>query len=121
MPNIVAQKAMQIVKEYEEKQGRNPNDVSKTRCGYDIQSDDRCIEVKGQKTKRGSWIWISNTIVRNLGKNLANYYIYIVYDINEKPKLKILEPDVIFKHLQIDTLFLLKTAIINKYGKDVDL
>jgi len=121
MVNSVEQMAMQIVKGYEIKQGRNPKDVSKDRCGFDIKSDDRYIEVKGQSSKRAGWFWINNSIVRNLGKNLANYWVYIVYDIKNQPKLKILEPDVIFKHLHIDTLFLLKTAVINEFGKDVEI
>ncbi len=121
MAKEVEQKAMKIVMEYEKSHGRNPKDVSRTRCGYDIESGNRCIEVKGQSSVRADWIWITPTIVRNLGKKLANYYIYIVYDIKTKPKLKILEPDIIFKNLKIDTLFLLKGDVINEYGKDVKL
>ncbi|GAI04973.1 unnamed protein product [marine sediment metagenome] len=87
--------------------------------------DDREIKERNllslQGSKKADWIWISNSIVRNLGKKLSNYYIYIVYDIKNKPKLKILDPDVIFKNLKIDTLFLLKGAVINEHGKDVKL
>ncbi len=119
MANTVEQKAMKIVMEYERSQGRKPKDVSRTKCGYDIKSGNRRIEVKGQSKKRASWIWVSNSIVRNLGRNISNYYVYIVYDIKKNPKLKILEPDVIFKNLKIDTLFRLTTAVINQYGKDV--
>ena len=121
MANTVEQNDINIVMEYETLQGRQPRDVSRTKCGYDIKSGDRFIEVKGQAGKRASWIWISNTIVRNLGKELSNYYVYIVYDIKNNPKLKILEPDVIFKNLKIDTLFLLTTAVINQNGRDVEL
>lgn len=121
MANSVEQKAMGIVMNYEKSQGRNPKDVSRTKCGYDVKSGNRFIEVKGQGSKRAAWIWINNSIVRNLGRNLANYYIYIVYDIKNTPKLKILEPGVIFKNLKIDTLFLLTTAVINKHGKDIKL
>lgn len=117
----VEQKAMKIVMEYEEKHNRNPMDVSKKKCGYDIRSRGRCIEVKGMNNKRAQWVWISNSIVRNLGKNLSRYYVYIVYNIHDEPKLKILEPDAIFKNLQIDTQFLLKTAAVNKYGKDIEI
>ena len=117
----VEQKAVNIVIKYEKSQGRNPKDVSRTKCGYDIKSNRRCIEVKGQSNRRAGWIWINNSIVRNLGKNLINYYIYIVYDIKHKPKLKVIEPDVIFKNLKIDTLFLLPTAVINEHGKDVKI
>ncbi len=121
MANSVEQKAMDIVMNYEKLQGRKPENVCRTRCGYDIKSSDRCIEVKGQSSQRAGWIWISNSITRNLGKNLSNYYIYIVYDINKEPKLKIIDPDTIFKNLKIDTLFLLTTAVINEHGKDVKI
>lgn len=112
---------MKIVIEYEKSQGRQPKDVSRIKCGFDIKSGNRCIEVKGQGSARADWIWITPTIVRNLGRKIANYYIYIVYNIKSKPKLKILEPDVVFKNLKIDTLFLLKGDTINKYGRDVKL
>jgi len=79
------------------------------------------MEVKGQSGARASWVWIKPTIVRNLGKEIGDYYIYIVYDIKDQPKLKILDPDIIFKNLKIDTLFLLKDKIINTYGKDIRL
>ena len=121
MANTVEQKAIKIVMEYEKSKGRKPKDVSKQKCGYDIKSGDKYIEVKGVSSKSASWIWISNSIVRNLGKELSNYYVYIVYNIKDNPKLKILEPDVIFKNLKIDTVFLLTAAVINQRGKDVEL
>lgn len=112
---------MKIVMDYERKQGRHPEDVSRKKIGYDVKSDDRCIEVKGQSDKRASWIWINNSIVRNLGKDLSNYYIYVVHDMKNEPKLKILDPNDIFKHLRIDTMFLLSTADVNEFGKDATL
>ena len=127
MADTVEQKAIKLVMEYEKKkQNRKPEDVHQQKCGYDIKSYDtksgyRCIEVKGQSSKRADGIWINNSIVRKLGKDLSNYYVYIVYDIKNNPKLKILEPDVIFKNLRIDPCFLLKTGVINRYGKDVEL
>ena len=119
MVNAVEQKAVNIVLKYEKKQGRKPINVSRDKCGYDIKSDDRFIEVKGTKGKKAGWFLITNTIVRTLGKNLSNYYVYIVYDINENPKLKILDPDDIFKNLKIDTNFLIPAKAVTKYGKDV--
>jgi len=37
---------------YEKSRGRKPKDVSKTKCGFDIKSGKRCIEVKGNLIKR---------------------------------------------------------------------
>ena len=121
MANTIEQKVIEIVMKYEKLQGREPKDVSRTKCGYDIKSTERYIEVKGQSKKRAGRIRMDHAIVRIFGKDSPNYYIYIVYDIKNEPKLKILEPDVIFKNLKIDTLFLLPTGVINKYGKDVKL
>ena len=121
MPNTVEQKAMRIVIKYEKSQSRHPKDVSKTGGGYDIKANNRFIEVKGQSKPKASWILIHNSIVRNLGKNLSNYYIYIVYNINKKPKLKIIDPDSIFKNLRIETSFLLTSKVINEHGKDTKI
>ena len=121
MVKKVEQMAMDIVMKYEKNNGRKPKDVSKTKCGYDIKSNERCIEVKGQSDEKAEWIWVSNTIVRNLGKDLANYYIYIVYNIQDEPKLKILDPDSVFKNLEIDNQFILKRSAITKYGIDVSI
>lgn len=121
MPNTIEQKAMQIVMDYERSRGKNPKDVCRTRCGYDVKSGNRCIEVKGKTSKKAGWFLIHNSMVRNLGKSLVNYYIYVVYDLNNQPKLKILDPDTIFKNLEISASFLLRTSVINKYGRDVKI
>jgi hypothetical protein len=85
-----------------------------------LNLEEDVLKLKGQGGGVG-FIWITPTIVRNLGKNIANYYIYIVYEIKNKPKLKILEPDAIFKNLKIDPLFLLTGAVINEYGKNIKI
>jgi len=115
------QKAMKIVAKYELKQGRRPHDVSKTKCGYDIKSGNRRIEVKGQKRQRAGWITIHNSIVRNLGRELAQYYVYVVYDIDRESKLKILDPDTIFKNLKIESHFLLTARAVNEHGKNIEI
>ena len=117
----VEKNAIEVVMKYEKVRcGKIPEDVSEKRLGYDVESKGRCIEVKGQNTKNPRFIHISKNIISQLGKNISNYYIYVVYNIREgeKPKMKILEPDTIFKHLEIDPLFLLKGNIIKQYGED---
>jgi len=109
----IEKKAIEIVMEYEREQNRNSKDVSEGKCGFDIQSGNRHIEVKGQSSEKARFLWINNSIVRKLGKGLAHYWVYVVYNINDKPKLKILEPDTIFKNLQIDTQFKLTAKVIN--------
>jgi hypothetical protein len=120
MPNVTEIKAMDFVINYEKEQGRNPKDVSKTGCGYDIRSDERCIEVKGQSSKQPDFIGLYKKTLKNLGKDVLNYYIYLVYDIKEHPKLKIIPPDVIFGNLEIDPQFLLPSKAIRGI-KDIAL
>ncbi len=117
MAKSVEKKAMRIVMKYEKINGRRPKDVSKKRIGYDIESDKRLIEVKGQSRKEAGMIGIHNSIVRKLGKRLAKYHIYIVYNINKLPRLRIIEPDDIFKVLETDVRFVIKKADVTKYGK----
>lgn len=73
-------KAIEIVIEYEKQQGRNPINVSKTGCGYDIQSSDRLIEVKGvgESWKTYTWQSLYPSEVRCINKNPKNFYLYIV-------------------------------------------
>ncbi|MBI5733860.1 MAG: DUF3883 domain-containing protein [Candidatus Kerfeldbacteria bacterium] len=108
MAKDVELKALQIVMEYEKSQGRDPRNDSPKRCGYDIKSGDRLIEVKGQGHPRGDFIQLYKKLLVKLGKRISQYYIYVVYDIKNKPKLKIIPPDIILANLEIDTTFLLR-------------
>lgn len=85
--NEVENKAMQIVIEYERKQGRNPRDVSKDKneVGYDILSDERKIEVKGLGG-RNPFFKLNNYNFETFRKQ-PNFYLYLVFDINTSPKL----------------------------------
>lgn|SRR3990167_6958739 len=100
-------KAMKIVMNYEQKEGRKPKDVSKTRCGYDIKSKGRYIEVKGKN--RGDevpqWIDLYKKLISQLGKKIMHYYIYIAYDIDKKPKLLIFSAADILPNLVIENKF----------------
>lgn len=104
----VEQKAMQLAIEYERHQGRSQKDVSMTGCGYDVESDGRLIEVKGMSHRTGDFISLYKKLFVKLGKDVASYYIYVVYDIKNNPKLKIIPPDVILANLEIETSFCIK-------------
>lgn len=121
MPNSVEQRSIKIVMDYERSQGRAPVDLSPKKCAYDIKSGNRLIEVKGTKEKKPTWFYISPNILNKLGKEVARLYVYIVYDINNKPKLKIMETEDIFKSMKTFTQFFIPHSAISKYGKDVDL
>lgn len=104
------QKAMDIVMKFERKCGREPKDVSKTGCGYDIKSNKRLIEVKGkaQEGRIPQWINLYKKLISKLGKDIMNYYVYIVYDVRKKkgnPKLLIFPPEIVLSNLEIDTNF----------------
>lgn len=88
----VEKKAMEFVMEFEKRNGREPEDVSKYEH-YDIRSRDprsnevRYIEVKGRwdPTLAVELTQTEFEYAKKLGKD---YWLYIVYDIgSEKPKL----------------------------------
>ncbi|MEM3405905.1 MAG: DUF3883 domain-containing protein [Candidatus Pacearchaeota archaeon] len=98
--------AMELVEEYEKKQGRNPERVNKFREGYDLKSGDRFIDVK-IGTERDKDLLLSLTKFKKLGKNIINYYVYLVIE-GEKPKLKILEPEFLLRNFKLLTLMNVK-------------
>jgi hypothetical protein len=113
MAKGVELKAMKLVMEYEKTKGRKPNDVSKDKNRpFDIKSGRRCIEVKGQGSKSPRWVWLYKNTLKKLGNDVLNYYIYVVYDVKRKPKLRIIPPGKIFGNLQIDPRFLLPAQVI---------
>src|SRR5271169_3260967 len=85
--NNIAQTAMNVAEEHEIKQGRNPKTVAGKRVGYDIESGDRKIEVKGTIVtwKNLSFQYVSE----NERKNAT--HIYLVCDVNKKPELHIID------------------------------
>lgn len=117
MPREVEQKAMKLVIDFECKQGRKPKDVSHSGCGYDIESSGRLIEVKGMSHPKGDFIYLYKKLLLKLGKNVSSYYIYVVFDIKNKPKLKIIPPEVILSNLEIDTSFFIRA----KSYKDIPI
>ncbi|GIU68488.1 MAG: hypothetical protein KatS3mg001_338 [Candidatus Pacearchaeota archaeon] len=108
-------KAIELVLDYEKKQGRNPQTVNKFRNGYDIKSGDRLIEIK--INERDSDLLVSFKGFKKLGKNVVNYYIYVLNGDEEKPKLKILEPEFILRNFNLLTLVKIKSDSIKKVGE----
>ncbi len=107
--------SIKYVIKYEKKIGNNPVDVSKKRIGYDIKSGKKFIEVKSRPGEKiQPFITLNNHLLRSIGKGLANYYIYIIYNMREKPKLVIVPPEIIFKNLETDTVLLLRSKVYNK-------
>jgi hypothetical protein len=108
------EKSIEYVLKYEKAQGRNPVDVSKKHIGYDIKSGKRFIEVKSRpKEKVQPFIKLHNALLRTIGVGLANYYLYIVYDIDKEPKLIIVPPKTIFSNLETEVSLLIRGKVYN--------
>jgi hypothetical protein len=106
--------AMEIAMEYERKHGREPRDVSQSRCGYDIESEGvigkRYIEVKGFSASLENLMANSEYDWNKLGISAYewekarelrdDYWLYIAVDVHGNQKLygirnptTVLEPD----------------------------
>jgi len=105
------QKAMEYVMNYEMNNERSSIDVSKKGCGYDIESKNRYIEVKGFKNVRYPSLSLYKRLPEQLGKKIDRYYIYVVYDLDNSPKLKIIEPSVVKANLEIDTCYIIRGKV----------
>lgn len=71
----VEQKAIEYVMDWEKKKGRNPQEVSK--CGYDIKSGERCIEVKG-RSGGYDFVLLNYKNIEAMRRE-DNFWLYIVY------------------------------------------
>ncbi len=80
--------AMRHAMAYERAQGREPYDVSADNVGYDIETGERAIEVKG-RAGTGSIIVTPNEWI-TAGRLEELYYLYIVTDALTDPKLHII-------------------------------
>lgn len=94
---------MDLVMDFEKKQGRNPIDVhNKHGVGCDIKCEDRFIEVKKRAMKSGS-VFITENELQTFLKN-KNAYIYLVYEKDGKPRLKIFDRDTVIGNLRPATV-----------------
>ncbi len=96
---------MKVAEEHETKQGRTPKPVSSKRLGYDIESGDRKIEVKGT-----SWTWDKNKSgFQYLSENerINATHLYLVCNVHEKPELHIFEMKDVHKALVPEVRYML--------------
>jgi|GEM_PF-6224702 len=115
--------AIDVVMKYERKEGRKPKDVHTQKKGWDVESGRRLIEVKGLGVGRRFDFSLETKLFR-FNKSIKNrYYIYIVYNIGRRPKLKILSHKNIFKKgiLTTYTKAWMEPKIVKQIGKDVKL
>jgi hypothetical protein len=90
---LVSHKAMDIVVDYETKNGRKAVKVFQNGVGYDVQSvgnnEERFIEVKGisESWKTFTWQPLHHTEIETLNKNPGKFYLYIVhFDITSEQR-----------------------------------
>jgi len=95
-----------LVMQYERNQGRKPIDVSKKYVGYDIKSDDRLIEVKKRDIKYG-FLYVTKNEFLAFQKN-KNAYLYLVYYRDGKPKIRILDRDIVLANSKISIKYQLR-------------
>lgn len=114
MVNANKQKAVEIVLNYEKKQGRNPEQVNKIQKGYDIKSNERLIDVRVVLNDKINMQTIPLIFFKKIGKDIINFYIYIVYNLNDKPRLKILNSDFILKNFNTYTNIFFNRYLLNK-------
>ena len=115
MTELTKMKAIEVVIDYEKKQGRTPEIVSKRNQGYNIKSNDRFIDVKVNSKK--SDVLMSFSVFKKLGKQISNYYVYLVEMENKKPIIKILDPDLVLKNFSLLTLVKIKENLIKGIKK----
>ncbi len=96
MVNEIEEKAIAYVIEREGKLGEHPKDVHKNRkIGYDIESENKCIEVKGRSKEKPRFVHFSEYNYKGMTKaeeDEKEYWLYIVFNIGsnnpEKYKCK---------------------------------
>jgi len=108
MARDTEKKAIEIVLKYEKLHGRSPKDVSGKKLGYDVESGGRLIEVKGMSAQKGDYIPLYKKLFVKLGQRFKDYYIYVIFDIKNRPKLRILNPETILSGIEIETYFMIK-------------
>lgn len=122
-PKLIGEKAVKKVIQFEKTRGWKAQISFDKNSGYDVisvnlknKSQYRCIEVKGKLGQNFGAINLYIKLKQKLGKDKKNYYIYIVQNIEKhKPKVKIISPKLIFKHLKIKKILVLEPKYYKKY------
>ena len=105
MTSDVENKAIDFVMNYLREKGENPIDRSKNNMGFDIESGNKRIEVKGRSGKSVSIVHFNQYNFASMQKAIGNdtdYFVYIV-KINEddSKQLKIMDTTEILKKLKV--------------------
>ncbi|MDO8564007.1 MAG: DUF3883 domain-containing protein [Nanoarchaeota archaeon] len=119
MSNIVRDKAVKFVISYEKKRGWDAEKMPNG-AGYDViskkDSKIRYIEVKGKSSKNIPFVHFHKDAFKKVGNqsgDMRKYFLYLVYNINKKPTLKIVPSSTILQNIELDASFLLRGKAIN--------
>ncbi len=109
MPTV-EDKAVELVMDWERKNGRNPVDVRGKGLGYDIKSESasekRCVEVKSRSQERQTFVTMDGGLLKRLGKDVSNYYLYFVRNVeNYRPTLRIVPAERVLSNLATTVRF----------------
>lgn len=96
MKKTAEQIAIEFAIAFEKSRGRNPVNVSKTRCGYDIRSSNRKIEIKAATPSNPPFVLFNQYNFAALQRE-NNFYLYVVYDLKNDPKLLIFNKNEILR------------------------
>ena len=95
---------------YERRKGRTPSDVRTKSIGYDVLSEGnkgkRCIEIKSRSSERQTFVEMRGGLLRRLGKDVLNYYLYLVRNVeSDKPTLRVVPPERVLSNLSTEVRF----------------
>ena len=118
---ITEKRALDLVIKYERKQGRKPVDVrGKKGKHWDIESGNRLIEVKGIGGQRLDF-WLTEYLSKFSKEESSRYYVYVVYNLDRKPCLKIIAPNEIFGNVEKVLMYWIRPGMVKKLGRDTDV
>ena len=97
----IKERSYEIVRQYEEKNGRKVEIGNYEKDGYDLKSENttevRHIEVKGSKSDTIAWRWLEEKQFQNIQKD-PGFFVYIVKNVfSEKPEILELPPEKLKK------------------------
>jgi hypothetical protein len=120
---ITEAESIKLVMVYEKNRvGKEPKNVSGTkRLGYDIESGERCIEVK-KRSMKGGFVFITDYELQFFQKN-SNAFLYLVYEKDGKPKLKVFDRDKVIGNFHDATkrYRVHMTKALKESSKEIDL
>ncbi|OGY98276.1 MAG: hypothetical protein A3A43_02415 [Candidatus Liptonbacteria bacterium RIFCSPLOWO2_01_FULL_56_20] len=97
---LIEQRAIEFVASFEKQHRRGPaRNVASQHLGYDVESRGRKIEVKGFRANYPGFANFNEYNFKALQRE-DNFFLYIVCNVNEKPRLAIFDKNQTLKNLK---------------------